>query len=972
MAESLVSFDEPPPSPTVAISWDLADFSPGLEIISPKRKQRVERGRSKKRQKKRLPSESPVRKSSESKNKHSEKVTRSLSDNVTNSAINESDGHIDQLSQCYLDDLSPDVPCPTEGQYQRADILEATKTKPAYASFKEAVFTEELDFWQISRTLFIVNGWDRQQNTATSTYYHLQMTLNGKKKNCHCVCPEKNSDKCLHIKFLEDHGDDRFPVDERLIDEDDQCILFSRNVEQYDPLIYRNMFSAPTSSRFGSVKNRAVVQHLGPDTGLGTWTCSKHPKELTCEHIMSSRAILLRRVRPDTSTQTDLPNDNGSSGPGTDTFVRHVMDDLPAVSYKPIPPPVWSRISSDSKDLPIVPTVKEPPSLIALTASASCSCSSQSRRHMYRPTAEKRVQKCEVYGLVRMWQVEIEVQKCPSCRHRWIGSDCQDIGLFNWNNRILVTHDLLDDYTSSFVSSETPFVAWTAVTSRRYQRSESPSSFLSEKKFRAIWFAYARLLQLDNDMHCVRCGPNPRVTIWDGVTLAFSKKNLTASLTPPSKVHPKAKIRERPHAPPSTQCIQDRSLRGKIRFVLSGPALRLMVEDDAASDIVSGEDNPSDDDSAENAAAKKAERALLRRRKAADHMASRIEQTQEVIDGLNGIDPSLGSLFRRCYGRDALISGRIIPPAYRNLFMQLAAEESVLQLVTRPLVDKLKIFVRNPNLDNASHLTMVPALYNVVMLELNSKDMRQVSYDVIGISQWVMARALAVFLSLKNYEGGELDAKGMVPPDNWQKARSLYSMPQIRYRPDYRRMIPTDGSRDLGGQAKRGTGCGKHFSEYGQKRLTGGIMAVWCTHSVCYGFHCIPASEGRNEVFSAIYTHWEKAPEIIIYDYACNLAPYVMAREPKFFANTKCLVDHFHSAGHTACGDACKLMTYVSANPDLDKINSSAAESGNSGIRRIRKSVSYMTQEHAIIYTKTFLSIRNRLIIRKYEMECSR
>ena len=195
-------------------------------------------------------------------------------------------------------------------------------------------------------------------------------------------------------------------------------------------------------------------------------------------------------------------------------------------------------------------------------------------------------------------------------------------------------------------------------------------------------------------------------------------------------------------------------------------------------------------------------------------------------------------------------------------------------------------------------------------------------------------------------------------------------MPQIRYRPKYPR-IARDGETDIGGQSKRGTGCGKYYSQYGQKRLTGGIMVVWCTHTICYGFHCIPASEGRNEVFSAIYTHWEKAPEIIIYDYACNLGPYIMAREPVFFQNTKCLIDHFHSMGHTACSDACKLMAYTATNPELDRINSSAAECGNSGILRIRKSVSYMTQEHAIIYTKTFLSIRNRLVLRKQEKEAS-
>ena len=43
-------------------------------------------------------------------------------------------------------------------------------------------------------------------------------------------------------------------------------------------------------------------------------------------------------------------------------------------------------------------------------------------------------------------------------------------------------------------------------------------------------------------------------------------------------------------------------------------------------------------------------------------------------------------------------------------------------------------------------------------------------------------------------------------------------------------------------------------------------MAAWCLHSVCIGFHCIPKGEGRNNVFSAIFTRWERAPKVVIYD----------------------------------------------------------------------------------------------------------
>jgi hypothetical protein len=142
-------------------------------------------------------------------------------------------------------------------------------------------------------------------------------------------------------------------------------------------------------------------------------------------------------------------------------------------------------------------------------------------------------------------------------------------------------------------------------------------------------------------------------------------------------------------------------------------------------------------------------------------------------------------------------------------------------------------------------------------------------------------------------------------------------------------------------------------------------MCVWCTHSVCFGFHCIPRGEGRNDVFSALFTRWEKAPKNVVYDFTCALGPYCMTREPHFFADTKFLIDGFHAKGHTKCSPAAFLSTYSDIDPRLDQINSSAGECGNGGLARIRKSVSYMSQDRAIFFTKAFLSIWNRHRIRR-------
>ncbi|KIK50159.1 hypothetical protein GYMLUDRAFT_183146, partial [Collybiopsis luxurians FD-317 M1] len=184
----------------------------------------------------------------------------------------------------------------------------------------------------------------------------------------------------------------------------------------------------------------------------------------------------------------------------------------------------------------------------------------------------------------------------------------------------------------------------------------------------------------------------------------------------------------------------------------------------------------------------------------------------------------------------------------------------------------------------------------------------------------------------------------------------FYGLPQIRARPQYPK-LPHDGKADV--TKEQSGNCRKYYETYSQKCLTGGIMACWCTHSICYGFHCIPVAEGRNDVFSAMITRWPKAPSRVVYDFACALGPYCWTREPEFFADTQFVIDGFHAPGHTKCSPAAFLKTYSAVDAELIHLNSSAAECGNSGMTRIRKSVSYMVQAHAILYCWVFISVWN-------------
>ncbi|EJD45899.1 hypothetical protein AURDEDRAFT_63859, partial [Auricularia subglabra TFB-10046 SS5] len=185
--------------------------------------------------------------------------------------------------------------------------------------------------------------------------------------------------------------------------------------------------------------------------------------------------------------------------------------------------------------------------------------------------------------------------------------------------------------------------------------------------------------------------------------------------------------------------------------------------------------------------------------------------------------------------------------------------------------------------------------------------------------------------------------------------------PQVRLRPEYPHLAG-DKNVDRAVVTEAGAGgigCSKYYEAYGRRGQTGGLMAAWCPHSVCLGFHCIPKGEGRNDVFSALFTRWPEAPRVVVYDFACALAHYCMLREPRYFKNTRFVIDGFHAQGHTRCTKACFISNYKNDSL-LSDVNSSAAECGNRGLLKIRRLLSYMSQRRAIIYTYTYLAIWNR------------
>jgi hypothetical protein len=298
---------------------------------------------------------------------------------------------------------------------------------------------------------------------------------------------------------------------------------------------------------------------------------------------------------------------------------------------------------------------------------------------------------------------------------------------------------------------------------------------------------------------------------------------------------------------------------------------------------------------------------------------------------------------------------------YRQLLQQVFSLDSVLQLVALDSIPLLKAYAEGerprPRLS-----PLLPALGMLFVNLYSGTEPQEVIVNMEAVLRplcnVLAKRAQTVYHDLISRRTVVVDpATSMLSSDatDFEETGCYYGKPPHRIRPYYEGR-DVDNERSI---TDDGT-CRKFYSSYKQNNLSGGLMALWCPHLTCVGFHKMPSCEGRNDVFSALFCYWKEAPKVVIYDFACQLGPYCMLREPEFFRNTLFAVDEMHAGGHKQCSQASFISNYMQVRPSLMAINSSAAECSNSGLNRIRKSVSYMGQSHAVLLTYVYLSVWNR------------
>ena len=102
---------------------------------------------------------------------------------------------------------------------------------------------------------------------------------------------------------------------------------------------------------------------------------------------------------------------------------------------------------------------------------------------------------------------------------------------------------------------------------------------------------------------------------------------------------------------------------------------------------------------------------------------------------------------------------------------------------------------------------------------------------------------------------------------------------------------------------KSRTACNKFVRAHG--RGTPGLFLVFCIeHRRLIGFHAMKYSESERTVHDLLFSRFPEAPELVVYDNACNTHLFSLFREPEFFKDTVFAIDRLHENSHGTCSPA--------------------------------------------------------------------
>lgn len=513
----------------------------------------------------------------------------------------------------------------------------------------------------------------------------------------------------------------------------------------------------------------------------------------------------------------------------------------------------------------------------------------------------------KLYGCSEMLEVTVYERQCQ-CGEKRVYDGWED-GVFNMSNKTLWLHETMMIYADLMVEACMPFNAYFKVLERQYER-RGKSDLCSKSTVISSLEAFIGLLDVDYD-HCFSCPicsqlpAEDQVFIIDGKCMGFRRDLMRPA--PVAEGHEPLKASTIPGTTFAyiTGDKKAQKLCGKLRAYSKG----ILIDDGEFSSMVN----------------------LAR------------DKAPELVDVLKFIKGGHSYL--------------VCPKRYRQFLYDVASPCPVSCLIPRSLYAE------------------VGGMRSALAVVMEKESLAQ--EDLAGLMEWgslsvvlegmdavpnAFKPLLARLLELARLPGSYIgDAASSVRVDMGLEDDDEMSFfpnnPKIRSVRDY---DDKDGGKE--------EVCTKHVKK--SKRFTAGLFSVFCPHGIAIGFEAMRTFESPRIPFKIFYERFQAAPGTIIFDNACQASRYCLRREPLFFCKTRYLIDRLHQHNHVVCHSGYNMKfrpqstSLLGGKMTLGELNSQAAEQAHAKLELISKQASFMRQDTFLRYTKLFLAMKNKTLLK--------
>ena len=538
--------------------------------------------------------------------------------------------------------------------------------------------------------------------------------------------------------------------------------------------------------------------------------------------------------------------------------------------------------------------------------------------------------KAFLFGFERAYECKVDTWICNQCYEpHYFDGGYQKV--FNYNTSTLFTHSLLNCMSDYIHTCQAPaWNSWIAIRARSYNDNNSPTNFPSRQTMKKIWNSFTQRIQSWGwKFKCEHCGDEPKQVMYDGCVIYILSCRAGTVVNPTKVIDPtyevKIKIKcNRYITDYQTRKLAQRWLRLRFKKRQRDSANVEPLEPERIANMIfrlqtveNGEYSSCAD------------------------VIQCVEDRHEEINSSDGKFRTNIKSFLRTLTSDEPVN-QFMHPAIHHIFMnELDINENKNEIRKwNPLSFRLLFTDYNDTTDLPMEL-LLPLL----------KSMAKVGNDLHEFYKTTRSESE----TKTKPEATQFSDN----PDDWMTKGSYYSLTKKRDRPLY-----SIDERKIE-EEQDGERCSKSFVEFSQ--YTGGVFLVRCLeHSIALGFHIIPKGEGRNDAFSAVYTHWTEAPTVMSGDWNCQFQPYAMKREPAFFERTLISVDATHCKTHTQCSDAFDgALIKQYGDPSLTaNWNDQGVEQRNRVLQAMKNVSKNMSLEQFMIEFRLKLEMDNRRIIR--------